>query len=113
MSSKRVDKFKVGDTAWLKGDPFRRPVKWAEYRVIARTLTGYVIQKPGEWMPGRIHEPERVGTAKMNRGYRTTQEKEDSVWSDEHRYRISHKILHDTDAATLRKVAELIGYKAE
>ena len=64
-------------------------------------------------MPGQIHRLERISTVKMNRDYRTAQEKEDSVWSDEHRYRISHKILHDTDAATLRKVAELIGYKAE
>lgn len=111
--AKRADKFAVGDTAWLKGDPFRRPVKWTEYRVIERTKTGYVVQRPGEWAPGRIHEKDRVSTVKMNRDYRTTQEKEDSVWSDEHRYRISHKIQHDTDAATLRRVAELIGYKAE
>ena len=111
--AKRADKFAVGDTAWLKGDPFRRPVKWVEYRVKERTKTGYVIQKPGEWMPGRAHGAEKVSTVKMNRDYRTTQEKEDSIWSDEHRYRISHKIQDDVDAATLRKVAELIGYKAE
>lgn len=40
MSSKRVDKFKVGDTAWI----YRRG-RWWEWMVRERTRRGYVMQR--------------------------------------------------------------------
>ncbi len=116
--TKKLDKFKVGDTAWAKGDPYRRPVLWTEYRVLERTKTGYVIQRPGvsyvsSFAGNVFYKPETVSAIKVNRGdYLTTQEKEDWVWAKEHRYKISDQVER-VDAALLRKVAEVIGYKPE
>ena len=108
MSSKRVDKFKVGDTAWLPGDwRVRDRDKFFSHTVLERTKTGYVMlatRAPSQ--------PEHVSTVKANRDYFTTQAKEDWEWQRVNRRKIANKV-EEADTATLRKIAELIGYKAE
>ena len=118
--TKKLDKFKVGDTAWAKGDPYRRPVLWTEYRVLERTKTGYVIQRPGvscvsSFAGNVFYKPETASAIKVNRGdYLTAQEKEDWIWANDHRNRIVNLLTYGkVNATTLRKVAEVIGYKPE
>lgn len=119
MSSKKGDKFAVGDTAWHLEDRYRRT--WVEYRVIERTKTGYVVQRPGvAWRSSvagdQFYKPEKVSTVKMNRwAWMTAQGKEDWAWAEEHRSKIVREITygHEVSPTTLRKIAELIGYKAE
>ena len=115
--TKKLDKFKVGDTAWAVGDTYRPPITWYEYKVIERTKTGYVMQRVGvAWVSStagdQFYKPVTVSTIIANRDFRTTQGKEDWVWAKEHRYKISGQVER-VDAALLRKVAETIGYKPE
>lgn len=106
---KKPDKFQVGDSAWLMGDPYRRPMPWMEYKVLERTKTGYIMRLVVS-RSGRINWDIKVSTVKAKRSYLTTTEKEDQDWAGEHRYRIAKWVGLRIDDAMLRKVADLIGY---
>lgn len=112
MSSKRVDKFKVGDTAWLPGDwRGHDRDKFFPSQVLERTKTGYVMRPAGTAI-GTLNQPEHVSTILANRDYYTTEAKDDWEWQRANRRKIANKV-EEADTATLRKIAELIGYKAE
>ena len=69
MSSKRVDKFKVGDTAWLPGDwRGHDRDKFFPSQVLERTKTGYVMRPAGTAI-GTLNQPEHVSTILANRDY--------------------------------------------
>lgn len=106
---KKSDKFQVGEALWLKGDPFRRPQRWTEYQVVERTPRGYVIRQTGARWDGRPYEVKTISTVRANRDYVSTQDKEDSEWSDVHKYRVLHEVQYGPPAM-LRQVARLIGY---
>lgn len=110
---KKPDKFQVGDTAWQFDQSRSYKGTWTEYRVIERTQTGYIMQRPGIWYLDRPHTLDKVSTTAANRRYYTTEAKSDYEWAGENRYKISAMIERHVAAATLRKVADLIGYKPE
>ena len=108
---RKPDKFKVGDTAWKFDQSRSYKGTWTEYRVSERTKTGYVMQRPGVWYLDRPHTLDKVSTAAANRAYYTTEAKADYEYAAENRYKISAIIERNVDSATLRKIADLIGYK--
>jgi len=114
------DELKIGDTVWFfdvnhrvhEKDKGGRPSlvyreQWRPRDVIGETSRS--------WLVGHKYDPTKLPkSGKWPAGWaRTTQQVEDDVWVCHHRYRIGNCVTSCYDAATLRKVAELIGYEAK
>lgn len=102
--------------------PARRP-QWVEWEIRGETARSWIairkdskIKDEAGLRAGGAKIPKRATPEQARQlGFvLTAQAVEDDVWQHEHRYRVV-TALEQADVATLRKVAELIGYddKAE
>jgi hypothetical protein len=118
--SKQARKFTVGQRVWLfdinhrvypKGAGCTSGPIYAEHfracRVFGIQGRSYLIASFAD-EDGKFASP--VGFAKAEKRYLTDAEKAEKVYVDGNRYRIVNA-LERADAATLRKVAALIGYE--
>lgn len=97
--------------------PARRP-QWVEWEIRAETARSWIaIRKDSKitdeagLRAGGAKIPKRATPEQARQlGFALTEQAvEDDVWLHEHRYRVVVAVEH-ADVATLRKVAELIGY---
>jgi len=110
----------IGSTVWMR-DPNKRGTyreKWVEAEVRAETSRSWIVVRKG-WARNE-EDVQRLGvklpkkaTAEDARRLGLSlsiQAIEEEAWLQEHRWRVA-RLVENADVATLRKVAELVGYK--
>jgi hypothetical protein len=111
-------KFAVGQRVWEFDENHRVYVEGQSGPVFSEYFRPYkVVGIEGRsYRIGAGSDPERwsslVGFAKAERTYCSDEEKAEAIWEDSHRYRIIDQVRR-VDVKALRKIAELIGYKAD
>jgi hypothetical protein len=111
-------KFAVGQRVWEFDQNHRVYVEGQIGPVFSEHFRPYkVVGIEGRsYRIGAGSDPERrsslVGFAKAEKTYYTDEEKAEAIWEDSHRYRIVDQVKR-VDVRALRKIAELIGYKAD
>lgn len=113
--------FNLHDKVWIfdsnqrvyqkdaKGNSVGAPIYREHFRpmyIIGETRKFYILGHEPTDDPERFAQNRYV----KDGGVYTAQMVEDAIWANEHRWRISSKVDH-LPAQTLRKVAEVIGYK--
>ena len=103
-----MSELKVGGVIWHRSGESSR-------KIVGETRVSWLVEPGCDWM-----EPIRVNKKDMNKdGYQpqwflTKEERDSEVWADRNFYAIQRQIGEygrRVDAATLRKIADLIGYK--
>lgn len=102
---------KLGDKVWVFDGNRRRynqvdgrssgPAIYAEHFVEQR-ITGETSRS---WIVNGVKYPKSDPSALC-----THEQKEDAIWVNEHRYKIIQMAERCRDAATLRKIAQIVGY---
>ena len=113
-------KFKVGDTVWafdenrrVYGKKGGGPIyaeHWTEYRVREIEKKSYLISRV--YLSNIQTREVAIGFQKAEKEYSTTAEKNDDVYRKTTAHALS-ELVRRADAATLRQVAKLLGYKAK
>ena len=97
--------------------PARRP-QWVEWEIRGETSRSWIAVRKDSKITdaadlgaygAKIPKKATAENARKMGFVLTAQDVEDDVWQHEHRYRVV-TALEQADVATLRKVAELIGY---
>lgn len=119
---KGIDELQVGDTIWVFDDNHRVYTKPQKGRA-----WGKIIWRE-HWVPRTIIGETRVSFEYATRGGRkregtipkrgplpsnialSQQHIDEYEWVNRHKYRLSRDVERITDPATLRKVAEIIGF---
>lgn len=99
-------KFGVGQRVWR-----RSKLRWSEYEeheVTAMTGRSYLVAPVRR---GRIGHPQKISFQKAEQSFRTEAEYADDRYIDQHRHKIASLVTNMKDAATLRRVAAVVGYQ--
>lgn len=102
-------KFKVGDSVWQQRFYGKR--EYQESRVVGVEGRSYLIALISKGEPIR---PEKISFNKAEYSYRTTAERDDLIWLEKHRREIHSRldqVFFSNDVATLKRVAEALGYE--
>lgn len=114
--TKPTRKFEVGQRIWRYNENRRvydRSVEWPKiiygesyepYVVVKILVRSYLIAHLGD--SGAIGKQMQLTFEKVDRCFKTDQEKEDDVFKETHRNRLA-ELVRQADAATLRKVAAI------
>jgi hypothetical protein len=124
---------KIGDPVWIydsnrrvyqsddKGRSYGIPIyreHWREHFIIGETRVSWIVSmgrdfKPGERPWCEVKIPKKPTDAKRTGIAYSADELAAHCWMNDHRYSLMRKIEYCTDPATLRKIADLIGYRPE
>jgi hypothetical protein len=103
--NRRVYPKRPPGAAYLGEGPIYRE-HWRAEKVVGETRVSWVLEF------GRKVPKDQAKARKQGVVF-TAQEVDDDCWLKSHRYRIVNDISRIDDPALLRKIADLIGYKAE
>lgn len=108
---------KIGDTLYHHRNIRRSDEEWVEVKIDGETPVSWVLNK-GAWNEHKVNKKTLCQSAADagQRGFGgvqwyTAQGKADAEWMEKHRRRITSLVEASRDVATLKKVAELVGYK--
>jgi len=118
-----VSEIKIGDTIWRFNEnrrvyaPDKRggPIYAEDFE--PEKIVG---ETPKCWIVGEGRRADKVNKKTLRTAvgkygatlYFTDAGKEDSIWMNSHRYKIV-RLVEKADAATLRQIADIVGYKPE
>lgn len=118
-----MSKLKVGDDVYIfdenrrvypedkdglqYGGPIYRE-HFAPYRIVGTEGRSFVYAAITDGAVSSFTD--KIGSAKAESVFHTADEVEDLCWINENRYRLSDEISKLRDVATLKQIAELIGY---
>lgn len=113
----------IGSTVYVRcGDGRESNKQWHPHQIVGETRVSWEIPFT-QWkklkFPKKPDERGEYHTSEVQRGYGgyrvflTKVELDNHLWKQKNSRRIAHRVEFGADVATLRKVAELVGYQEE
>jgi hypothetical protein len=109
---------KVGDTLWEFDDNRRvydenrriiYRAHFVERKIVGETKQSWIVY-PGDTKVSKKDLTYAFWSGGRRRMYANEQQVEEKCWDNDHRYKVTEAV-RKTDTQTLRRIAELIGYK--